>query len=192
MNVYDFDNTIYDGESVFDFFLFCVKKEKRLILYFPMLLKNLFRYKAGKLTIDGLYEEASKLTKEVIRNREHADAYISEFWSINARKLKKEFLDKLKSDDVIITASPVILIKAISDQLKTENIIGSRIDLDTGRMEFACFRQNKIIAFNEAYPNAVIDEFYTDSLNDMPLAELAKKAYLVKHGKATQFIEKSK
>ena len=137
MNVYDFDNTIYDGESVFDFFLFCVKKEKRLILYFPMLLKNLFRYKAGKLTIDGLYEEASKLTKEVIRNREHADAYISEFWSINSHKLKKEFLDKLKSDDVIITASPVILIKAISDQLKTENIIGSRIDLYTGRMEFA-------------------------------------------------------
>ena len=192
MNVYDFDNTIYDGESVFDFFLFCVKKEKRLILYFPMLLKNLFRYKAGKLTIDGLYEEASKLTKEVIRNREHADAYISEFWSINARKLKKEFLDKLKSDDVIITASPVILIKAISDQLKTENIIGSRIDLDTGKMEFACFRQNKIIAFKEAYPNAVIDEFYTDSLNDMPLAELAKKAYLIKKGKAPQLIEINK
>ena len=192
MNVYDFDNTIYDGESVFDFFLFCVKKQKRLILYFPMLLKNLFKYKAGKLTIDGLYEEASKLTKEIIRNRENADAYISEFWSINAHKLKKEFLDKLKSDDVIITASPVILISAISDKLKTENIIGSRIDMDTGRMEFACFRQNKITAFKESYPDAVIDEFYTDSLNDMPLAELSNKAYLIKKGKAPQLMNTKK
>ena len=192
MNVYDFDNTIYDGESVFDFFLFCVKKQKRLILYFPMLLKNLFKYKAGKLTIDGLYEEASKLTKEIIRNRENADAYINEFWSINAHKLKKEFLDKLKSDDVIITASPVILISAISDKLKTENIIGSRIDMDTGRMEFACFRQNKITAFKESYPDAVIDEFYTDSLNDMPLAELANKAYLIQKGKAPQLMNTKK
>ena len=188
MNVYDFDNTIYDGESVFDFFLFCVKKQKSLILYFPMLLKNLFKYKAGKLTIDGLYEEAGKLTKVVIQNREHADEYINEFWSINSRKLKKEFLDRLKSDDVIITASPDILIKAISDKLKTENIIGTRIDLDTGRVEFACFRQNKITAFKEKYPNAVIDEFYTDSLNDMPLAKLSNKAYLIKKGKAPQLI----
>ena len=190
MNVYDFDNTIYDGESVFDFFLFCVKKQKSLILYFPMLLKNLFRYKAGKLTIDGLYEEAGKLTKVVIQNREHADEYISEFWQINSRKLKKEFLERLKSDDVIITASPDILIKAISDKLKTENIIGTRIDLDTGKVEFACFRQNKITAFKEHYPDAQIDEFYTDSLNDMPIAELAKKAYLIKKGKTTQIIGK--
>ena len=183
MNVYDFDNTIYDGESVFDFFLFCLKKQKSLILYFPMLLKNLFRYKAGKLSIDELYEEAGKLTKVVIKNRENADEYISEFWSINSRKLKQEFLDKLKSDDVILTASPDILIKAISDKLKTDHIIGSRIDLETGKMEFACFRQNKITAFKESYPNAVIDEFYTDSLNDMPIAELADKAYLIKKNK---------
>ena len=188
MNVYDFDNTIYDGESVFDFFLFCLKKQKSLILYFPMLLKNLFRYKAGKLSIDELYEEAGKLTKVVIKNRENADEYIREFWSINARKLKQEFLDKLKSDDVILTASPDILIKAISDKLKTDHIIGSRIDLETGKMEFACFRQNKITAFKESYPNAVIDEFYTDSLNDMPIAELADKAYLIKKNKAPQLI----
>ncbi|MCH5317730.1 MAG: haloacid dehalogenase-like hydrolase [Eubacterium sp.] len=188
MNVYDFDNTIYDGESVFDFFLFCLKKQKSLILYFPMLLKNLFRYKAGKLSIDELYEEAGKLTKVVIKNRENADEYIREFWSINSRKLKQEFLDKLKGDDVILTASPDILIKAISDKLKTDHIIGSRIDLETGKMEFACFRQNKITAFKESYPNAVIDEFYTDSLNDMPIAELADKAYLIKKNKAPQLI----
>ena len=27
-NIYDFDKTIYDGDSTVDFFLFCLKREK--------------------------------------------------------------------------------------------------------------------------------------------------------------------
>lgn len=190
MNVYDFDNTVYNGESVFDFFLFCVKKQKGLIRYFPMLIKNLFKYKLNMLTIDGLYDEASKLTAEVVKNKEHAEEYIREFWSINSRKLKKEFLDKISEEDIIITASPVILIEGIADIVKAKNIIGTEMDLDTGRLTFACFRQNKVTAFKERYPGVTINEFYTDSLNDMPLIELAEKAYLVKKNKAPQPIDK--
>ena len=33
MNVYDFDNTIYDGESVFDFYHYSVRKQPKLIRY---------------------------------------------------------------------------------------------------------------------------------------------------------------
>ena len=32
MNIYDFDKTIYDGDSSIDFYKFCVKKNKLLIL----------------------------------------------------------------------------------------------------------------------------------------------------------------
>ena len=35
MNVYDFDNTIYDGESTFDLFLFYLKKKPSLIRLMP-------------------------------------------------------------------------------------------------------------------------------------------------------------
>ena len=45
MNAYDFDNTIYDGESLFDFFIFCMYKKKSLILYFPFVLYILVLYK---------------------------------------------------------------------------------------------------------------------------------------------------
>lgn len=34
--------------------------------------------------------------------------------------------------------------------------------------------------FLERYPNATIDEFYSDSLTDKPLALMTKKAFLVK------------
>ena len=38
MKVFDFDNTIYNGESSFDFALFMVKKKKSLIKYLPNFL----------------------------------------------------------------------------------------------------------------------------------------------------------
>ncbi len=185
MRVFDFDNTIYDGESVFDFFLFCVKKQKYLLKYMPLMIKDLIFYKMRLLTEEKLYEQASGLTKEIVKNREHANDYIEEFWRLNSHKLKSEFLDMIEESDIIITASPAILIEGVGGRLKTKNIIGSVIDLDTGELKFMCFRSNKAKAFNKAYPKVKIDEFYTDSLNDMPLINAAEKAFLVKKGKIT-------
>lgn len=185
MRVFDFDNTIYDGESVFDFFLFCVKKQKYLLKYMPLMIKDLILYKMRLLTEEKLYEQASRLTKEIVKNREHADAYIEEFWRLNSHKLKSEFLDMIEENDIIISASPAILIEGVGGRLKTKNIIGSEIDLDTGELKFMCFRSNKAKAFNNAYPKVKIDEFYTDSLNDMPLINAAEKAFLVKKGRIT-------
>ena len=33
MNVYDFDKTIYDGDSTVDFFKYCIKRDPRLLRY---------------------------------------------------------------------------------------------------------------------------------------------------------------
>ena len=38
MNVFDFDNTIYDGESAIDFFLYYLKKDPKLIRYLPSII----------------------------------------------------------------------------------------------------------------------------------------------------------
>ena len=40
--VYDFDKTIYDGDSSFDFMKFLIKKKKSLIIYTPKMLLFLF------------------------------------------------------------------------------------------------------------------------------------------------------
>ena len=39
MNVYDFDNTLYKGESSYDFFFFCLKRKPKMIKYIPVVLK---------------------------------------------------------------------------------------------------------------------------------------------------------
>ena len=40
MNVYDFDNTIYKGESMFHLFLFYIKKYPRLLKHFPEVVEQ--------------------------------------------------------------------------------------------------------------------------------------------------------
>lgn len=191
MNVYDFDNTIYDGESIIDFFMFCIKKDISLSKYIPLATHTVMLYKMNLLPIEKLYELANQMSSIIVKNKEQANSLVKEFWSLNKHKLKKYFLDKITSDDIILTASPRILISGILEELKTKNIICSEINLETGKFEFLCFRENKVVAFKQQYPNASIEEFYTDSLNDLPIIKLANKSYLVKKKELPKPINKN-
>ena len=155
----------------------------------PIVLYSALLYKLNKLSIDKLSEAASKLAKTVVNNKENIDAFVEEFWNINKSKLKKEYLDMISSEDIIITASPNILIEGIAKELKTKKIISSIFNVDTGKFEFLCFRENKVKVFKEKFPDVVIDEFYTDSYSDLPLMKIAKKAYLVKKNNPPELIK---
>ena len=41
MRVFDFDNTIYDGESVIDFYLFSLRRNPKVARYVPVHQPNL-------------------------------------------------------------------------------------------------------------------------------------------------------
>ena len=113
-------------------------------------------------------------------NKDMIRMYVKEFWMKNSSKLKKSFLELLKADDVIITASPSILIDGIKDMLNTTHIICSEIDLDTGKISYICFGENKAQIFQTMYPGVVIDNFYTDSFSDESMMSLSVNSFLVK------------
>ena len=191
MNVYDFDNTIYDGESIVDFFAFCIQKKKSLCKYIPLAIYTVALYKTNSLSREKLYELSSKISSLIIENKEFADELIKEFWTLNKHKLKKYFLDKITSSDVILTAAPRMLIEGILEELNTKNIICSEFNLETGKFEFLCYRENKVVAFKNRYPNAIIEEFYTDSMNDLPIIKLANNSFLVKKKRPPKSIDKN-
>lgn len=180
MNVYDFDNTIYDGESSFDFFCFCILKKKSLIRCLPIAIYVLILYKLNLLREEKIYLMFNKFSKVIVDNKILIENFVDDFWIKNEKKLKIEFLEKLKSDDVIITGSPNFLINAIKDKLNTDNIICTNVDIENGKLLFCCFRNNKVEAFRKVYPDKEIEEFYTDSLSDKPMMDISKKVYLVK------------
>lgn len=188
MNVFDFDNTIYDGESVLHFFLFYIKKYPYLIKYFPKVIYAFAMYKAGKVTVEdalsyyGPFVENffSKIVKDINNDSK-------EFWDKHEKNIKSFYYEIRQPDDVIVTASPELTMKEICNRLGINNCVGSIIDEKTYKITRLCMRANKIPAFFEAFPEAHIDNFYTDSpVNDAPLIEIAEHAFIVKNNKITQ------
>lgn len=60
MRVFDFDNTIYNGESVLDFYLYSIRYYPGALKYLFVVLWHFFRYKLSKTTMEEL-EQAQSL-----------------------------------------------------------------------------------------------------------------------------------
>ena len=182
MKVFDFDNTIYDGESSFDFALYVMKKKKSLIVHLPAILRILFLYKICKMDIEEFTKRLEKYASIFLENQELIEESVEEFWNRRIEKLYPNMLKKIKEDDVIITTCPSFLINGIRDVLNTDHILSTELDLQSGRIQYLNFKENKVKKWKKVYPNKKVDALYTDSYNDKPLMELAKSVYIVNHG----------
>jgi len=187
MNAYDFDNTLYEGESIVDFFFFCIKHNPSLIIHVPKVIFRLNQYKKNKLSIDNLIKTSEKIIATFFKKSKLSPSeLITLFWQENIHKLKPKFIDKLHSKDIIITGSPDFLIMPIKDKIKVDHIICSTFDLRTKKITFICLGDNKVDKFKELFPKQTINEFYTDSMMDKPMMKLSKKAFLVKGDNITE------
>lgn len=187
MNAYDFDETIYDGESSVEFILAYLKKDPKIITFLPTVFKVLMLYNKGKITFEdfcGKY--AAKLKKYFERNTVDIDSMVSEFWDKRMHKIKPFYKQIQKEDDLIITASPEFMMREIADRLGVKNLLATDFDIKTGEIRKACFREGKIDCLLGAFPNVQIENFYTDSLNDEFLFPFAKHVFMVKKNKITQ------
>ncbi len=184
MNAYDFDNTIYDGESIFDFFLFSLKKDIWLIKFLPIVLFRLIEYKLNLLKIEKIYKTVEMIINSFLKHSNFDyDGLVEQFWKKNYKKLKPEFLKMLKKNDLIITGCPNFLINYVKKDLKVKNIICTEFDIKNRKIDFICFGDNKVKAFKEKYKNKKINKFYTDSLSDIPFMKLADEIYFVNKDK---------
>ena len=61
INVYDFDKTIYDGDSSIDFYKYCLKNNKKVLLQLPVQLWALILYILGIIGLVILYFAYNKL-----------------------------------------------------------------------------------------------------------------------------------
>lgn len=189
MQVFDFDNTLYKGESGFDFAMYIIRRKPSLLKLLPRILKILKDYKSVSMTEDEFRERLSSLidltnlTKDTILN------YLDDFWMKNRSKLYKNVLEKVSKKDVIVTASPTFMLEPIKYLLGTDRIIGTEFDLDARAINYLNFSHNKVKKFKEEYPHKSIKNLYTDSFNDAPLMQISKNVYLVKKNGKTEKIK---
>ncbi len=190
MNVYDFDKTIYDGDSTFNFYKYCLKKKPWLILGLWRVLVPFIMYLFGKGTKTAFKEKIY----EGFLPKIDREKYLEDFWKTNVKKIKKFYLDNQKEDDIIISASPVFIIKPCTDMLGIKYLYASNVDPDTGKYDgINCHGKEKVRRFEEAgFKKEDVDEFYSDSLSDTPLAEISKTAFVVKGDKLILWKEYTK
>jgi phosphoserine phosphatase len=181
MNVYDFDNTLYRGESIFRFACLFVIKNPSTLKYLKQAIKLYIKYKRNNLSIEQLESTVFNILDSINVSKEKIDELVEIFWKKNKKRLNYKLLSQMKENDIIISASPSFLISKL--ELPTKNIFTSQIDLDNKKIEFLCFGENKKKKWNELYKNIKIEKLYTDSFVDMPLMLISNEVYLVKKGR---------
>ncbi len=177
MNVYDWDNTIYRGDSTAGFIRYCFVKRPKCLLSLP------------RTAVCGLLYVLHLMPKKTFKqNMYHMFTYISdmeslveEFTGSHMDHVKQWYLQQQRQDDMVISASPEFLIGSFCRRLNIRYMMASVVDINTGIYTGEnCHGREKVNRLRETYPGAMIDEFYSDSRSDAPLALEAKKAFIVK------------
>lgn len=176
MNVYDFDKTIYDGDSTLDFYFFSLKKSPMLIRFLPIQIIGFIKYMFGmysKLQFKEKFYSFLKGIKDV-------DSMVELFWNENQDKIKDWYLKSKEESDVIISASPEFLLNTICRRIGIKHLIASEVNKDTGICEGEnCYGEEKVLRFKKYFEKGEIKKFYSDSLSDAPISLMASERYIV-------------
>ena len=175
MNVYDFDGTIFYSDCSIGFALWCMKRHPKLCFtYLPMMIRHLILYKRGKIPNYLLQRKMfSYLTKV-----DDFDVQIEKFWDKNEKKISAWYLAQKRPDDLIISASPTCIMKPIAERLGV-NLVATEYDREIGAFvdNLMYAREKAAYIIDNDFPD--IENFYSDSLADTPMALCAEKAHLI-------------
>lgn len=182
--LYDFDGTIYDGDSGIDFMLFSFKKYPKIII------PSLWLVILYALRLISKEEFKSRLFSFVSKI-DDLDKYVDEFWKINEHKLKDFWINKKShKNDIIISASCRFWLEPIANKYKVHDLFATEYDVKNSKVVGKnCHGEEKVKLFYDKYENAKIKDMYTDSVNDLPLIEEATNGYLVKGNKIYNYYE---
>ena len=183
MNVYDFDRTIYPGDSSIHFWRYCMLHYPKTMRVIPRATAAMVRYKRKRCTWSDVMEVFFTFLRHVPDVREAVDA----FWDKNADKIYEWYLDRKHEADVSISAAPVFLIEPICERLGVE-CIATEMNIATGEIiGEQCCGAEKAKRYIEKFSDTPIEKFYSDSFSDTPLARLAANAFMVDEGEISSW-----
>ena len=185
MNVYDFDHTIYNGDSSVDFSCFYLRRHLTLLLCLPVQFFAVIGIKLGFLSV----KHGKELFFSFLKLCPADQKDIMDFWKTHSNKMTSWYLEHQQPDDLIISASPEFLLQPFIESTLKKKVIATKVDSYSGKiLGENCKGDEKVRLFFEHYPAGHIECFYSDSMSDTYLANIATCAFLVKN-KSTQKAE---
>lgn len=186
--VYDFDKTIYNGETSTDFMLFFLKRNPRYIIRICNVLYSLFYYKKD-------LKKSKEIFFRILNgvNIEFLKEEINEFWKVKKDKIFSwvydEILENKKMADelILISATPSIFLEKISKELGFDKLLATEFEntnklFDSKIKGANCKGKEKVNRLNEYIDNYKILKFYSDSMSDKPLFDLANEKIFINKG----------
>lgn len=185
MNGYDFDDTIFKGNSFRRFYFYCLIRLPYLVLYLPV---QLFAAILHGLRILNKHRFLCVLERFIVFVPKKIK-FIEKFWDKNFKRIKSWYLQQKCDDDLVLSASPEYLVKVACERLGVK-CVASQVDLNSGKtIGKHCHGKSKIDFYRRYFGNTALETFYSDSLTDTPMMKIAKRGYLVKGDKITLLYE---
>ena len=85
VNVYDFDNTIYDGETLVDFILYFVRRDIKIWKYLPKLIVIAFKDMLHLFTVEDAVEAYASFLEGYYVNAGDFSGAVVDFWNKKCR-----------------------------------------------------------------------------------------------------------
>ena len=185
IDVYDFDGTLYNGNSSIDFLIYSIKKNKKTLLFIP----KIFIFFLLKLIGIVNTKKFKEVYFEFIKVFNNIDDHINNFWNVYDKKVNKNLIDNLRDNVVnyVISASPEFLLSPYLSKYKNLNLIATKINKKGKIIGENCKGEEKVKLLKKLESDFIIENFYTDSTSDMPLVELSKKSYYVQKDNIESF-----
>lgn len=181
-DLYDFDGTVFDGESGSEFYLFCLKRHPKIIRFLPRQLKGAVKYALNRKSMLNKFKNDFYSFLPAIDVQKEAEL----FWEKNAHRMNEWFKPEEHDIPVVIcSASPVFQIKPICDKLGVSLIIATDMDEKTGKLrDTNCKGKNKLDYIKKYAPDYTFRDVYTDNIeSDAPILGLAQRnKYKVTNG----------
>ena len=186
MNVYDFDGTIYNGDSGVDFVKFAFAKKPLLV--FSHLFKCIgpvIKYKLGKTD----FKTAKSKVFSFVGKIENLEEMTEAFAKKNKHKIKDYYPGNRKEDDIVISASLDFYLVPLCKEIGLNNVMCTKYDVKNGVIIGEnCKGPEKVRRFEEVYgADAIIENAYGDSNGDIQLLNRAQKGFMIKKQEVTVY-----
>lgn len=176
MNLYDFDGTIYDGDSCYDIVMYGLK-------HYPFITLNSLiksgvlrkKYKKGKVEFEVVKEALLRFLFKI----NNYELFVKKFVDSHMNKIKSFYKEIQKEDDIILTASYELWIKLFASNLGIKNVIATKTDNNGHIIGKNCKGEEKVRRLKEEFKNIKFLCAYSDSSKDIPMLEIAENAFVI-------------
>ena len=186
MNIYDFDNTIYNGDTNRDILLYSFKKHPFMVMKALKRTKALEKeYKRGMISFERVKEAMLSFLFKI----DDLDKFIEGFVNSHMKNIKPWYLSRKTDYDIVISASYELWIIPFCKKLGIKYVLATKTDKDGHIIGKNCKGEEKVKRLASTIPNAQIITSYSDSESDLPILNIAKTAYVVEGNKLIPYVK---